>query len=163
MDISDSNKIIRDMINDLLKSGWLKTHIGKVLLGANGQAHLNHFLKESDDGEFNDFGIKPLSKIGNVIGYDVHVSFVPNQYTIEETIDRDETIVDSLKFEKKQEALQKFEETIKILNNYNLDFNNTLKAALLNYLNNNIKNNSNITLGVNRNQIDLVLDEVLGI
>ncbi len=74
--INDTNEIIRDCINDLINSGWLKTHIGKVLLGPNGQAHLNHFLK-AEDGELpNNFGIKPLQKIGQVIGYDAHIMFI---------------------------------------------------------------------------------------
>lgn len=74
--IDDTNELLRNCINELINSGWLKTHIGKVLLGPNGQAHLNHFLKDEDGELPNNFGIKPLQKVGQVIGYDAHVVFI---------------------------------------------------------------------------------------
>lgn len=76
MQLDEVNQLLREGITELIESGWLKTHIGKVLLGPNGQAHLNHFLKVEDNELPNNFGIKPLQKIGQVIGYDAHVVFI---------------------------------------------------------------------------------------
>jgi len=76
MQLEEVNQLLRDCISELIESGWLKTHIGKVLLGPNGQAHLNHFLKQEDNELPNNFGIKPLQKIGQVIHYDAHVVFI---------------------------------------------------------------------------------------
>jgi|GEM_PF-6600688 len=74
--IEETNDLIRECINNMIESGWLKTHIGKILLGPNGQAHLNHFLKSEDNDLPNNFGIKPLQKIGQVINFDAHVVFI---------------------------------------------------------------------------------------
>jgi len=74
--IEETNDLIRNSIVELINSGWLKTHVGKLLLGPNGQAHLNHFLKSEDNELPNNFGIKPLQKIGQVIEYDAHVVFI---------------------------------------------------------------------------------------
>jgi len=74
--VEDVNELIRTSITELIDSGWLKTHIGNVLLGPNGQAHLNHFLKQEDNKLPNNFGVKPLQRISQVIGYDTHLVFI---------------------------------------------------------------------------------------
>jgi hypothetical protein len=133
MKIEEVNSILRNKILHLINTGWLKTHIGKVLLGANGQAHLNHFLKENKDtGKVNDFGIKPLQKIGNVIGYDVCIAFVPqDNHDVEEQLEQ-----------------------------LNMNFIEDLEQSLLNYLNKNVSANANIVRS-SRTQIDSVLDDLL--
>lgn len=133
MKIDEVNSILRNKILGMINQGWLKTHIGKVLLGANGQAHLNHFLKGNDEtGKSNDFGVKPLQKIANVVGFDVRIAFVPQgNHDIEEH-----------------------------LSTINMNFITELEDALLNYLNNNVTTNTNITR-TSRTQIDNVLDDIL--
>ena len=133
MKIDEVNSILRNKITDLISSGWLKTHIGKVLLGANGQAHLNHFLKSNEEtGQFNNFGEKPLQKIANVVDFEVHLAFIPKgQHEPKEQISA-----------------------------INMNFFNELEEALLNYLNNNITEHTNINK-TSRTQIDSVLDDLL--
>jgi len=77
MKLKDLNNALRGLINNKIELGWVKSHIGKILLGANGQAHLNRFLTPNDNGIYNNFGIKPLQKIAKIIDYDVMVIFVP--------------------------------------------------------------------------------------
>lgn len=111
--IEETNDLIRNAIVELINSGWLKTHIGKLILGPNGQAHLNHFLKTEDNELANNFGIKPLQKIGQVIEYDAHIVFIhpddidqinkvnsSNQKFIEDLIDK---LVKHMKGEQKPE------------------------------------------------------------
>ena len=133
MKIDEVNSILRSKIMAMINEGWLKTHIGKVLLGANGQAHLNHFLKQNEEtGQFNDFGVKPLQKIANVVEFDVRIAFVPKGH----------------------------HDTEEQLNSINMNFIQELEDALLNYLNNNVTINTNI-IRSNRTQIDNVLDDLL--
>ncbi len=111
--IDDTNDLIRNSINELINTGWLKTHIGKLLLGPNGQAHLNHFLKTEDNDLPNNFGIKPLQKIAQGLEYDVHVVFVHPDNTEQINILNNanqkfvkvimETIVEHMKGEHKME------------------------------------------------------------
>ncbi len=134
MKIKEINSILRETINQIVNSGWLKTHIGKVLLGANGQAHLNHFLKVNENGIDSDFGIKPLQKIATVIDHDVMVIFVPHGNN----------------------------NLVEFISNTNMEFVANLERELLTYLNNNIQKNANLRTSVPKTQIDNVLDELLG-
>lgn len=132
MKIDEVNSILRNKILHLINEGWLKTHIGRVLLGSNGQAHLNHFLKEdTKSGHPNDFGVKPLQKIASVIGYNVRIVFVPkNQHETEEHLEQ-----------------------------LNMHFIEDLDQSLINYLNNNVT--SPVIAKSSRTQLDAVLDEIL--
>ena len=76
MILIDINAALRGMITKLINSGWSKTNVGRILLGANGQAHMNHWMKSKDDGSPNDFGIKPLDRIAKLLDYETHVVFV---------------------------------------------------------------------------------------
>lgn len=130
MKSEETNELLRSKLKEMIDSGWLKTHIGKILLGPNGQAHLNHFLKEDD--LVNDFGVKPLHKIANVVNYDLHLAFIRN---------------DDI-------------ESIKQLDDMNYDFFNTLVEDIVEYLNNNA-NPVNLNRSGSRSQIDSVIDDLL--
>jgi len=129
MEPVEVNELIRTKLLELIDSGWLKTHIGKILLGPNGQAHLNHFLKEGDLP--NDFGLKPLVKVGNVVNYDLHIAFIKADDT----------------------------ESIQQVNDMNHDFVDTLIEDMVNYLSKNT-NSINLTRG-GKSQIDGILDDLL--
>jgi len=132
MKIEEVNEMLRTMINDKINQGWQKTKIGKVLLGANGQAHLNHFLKVEDDGSIHNIGIKPLQKIATTIDYDVMVTFVPKGNT----------------------------GAVNYIKDCNSYFINELSKALYDYLSGDtpIPHVGNKT----KSSVELVLDEMLG-
>ena len=131
MKIREVNSILRDRINSLISKGWFKSHIGKVLLGSNGQAHLNHFISLKEDNTYNDFGIKPLEKIAHVIDYEIRLVFVPKN---------NHSITDSI-------------------NDANMEFFDALNESLVNYLVNHVSSPSIIK--TSKTQIDDVLDEIL--
>lgn len=84
MKIEIVNSMLRNMAVNLCEKGWAKTTVGKLLLGSNGQAHLNQWIKpDKNTGDVKDFGIKPLTKIANLIGYEPHVVFLPTDQTDE--------------------------------------------------------------------------------
>ena len=126
------NNSLRGMINKLLESGWVKTTVGKTLLGTNGQAHMNHWLKD-DDGKSNDFGIKPLERIGNLIEYETHIVYVNPEDT----------------------------EFKKLLEDKNRTFVENLETAMVNYLSNNLPSPKIARAGSSK--IDKVLDELIGV
>ena len=127
-----TNDLLRRIVCQLVSKGWNKTLIGKALLGDNGQAHVNNWLK-TDGDKVSDFGLKPLSNIAEQIGYEVHVVFLPKSDTTSEILEQ--------------------------IDNANETFADILKTKIDNYLNNKvvvpkfIKNN--------RGKIDQVLDEIL--
>ena len=127
-----TNDLLRRIVCQLVSKGWNKTLIGKALLGDNGQAHVNNWLK-TDGDKVSDFGLKPLSNIAEQIGYEVHVVFLPKTDPTSEILDQ--------------------------INNANETFADILKTKIDNYLDNKvvvpkfIKNN--------RGKIDQVLDEIL--
>ena len=129
MEPVELNESLRVRLLELIDSGWLKTHIGKILLGPNGQAHLNHFLK--DDDLPNDFGLKPLAKVGSVVNYNLHIAFI-----------KDDDV-----------------ESIQQVDDMNHDFLNTLIEDMVDYLNNN-NNSINLTRG-GKSQIDSIIDDLL--
>lgn len=76
------------MISDLIDLGYKKTIIGKLLLGSSGYAPILKFVSE-DNSETTNFGVKPLTKIGNVIDYELKLVYVnKNNNTITNEIDK---------------------------------------------------------------------------
>lgn len=134
MDIKETNENLRAAINHLIAQGWLKTQIGKTLLGDNGQGHVNHWLKV-DGLKTNDFGIKPLSTIANQIKHEVHVVFLPKNTP---------------------------ENIINQLNEYNKEFIQKLYTAIDDYLRKDKSSDIKLTKK-SKNKTDEVLDDLLGI
>ncbi len=132
MDLKDTNTTLRGMVLKLINVGWVKTTIGRILLGANGQTHMNHWLNLNQDGKTTDFGIKPLSRIADLIDYEVHVVFINRS---------------------------KHQSEIEIMNNLNIEFANELENSCTNALSNNIPKTSSIKNS--RSPVDNILDELL--
>jgi len=130
MKLNELNTIIRSLINNKIELGWVKSHIGKILLGANGQAHLNRFLTPNPSGTYNNFGIKPLQKIAKIIDYDVMVVFVPKDNS----------------------------EICKSVEEYNDSFLQELSKSLDDYINGNFSQDKIIR--TSKTQIDNVLDDI---
>lgn len=133
MNSKDTNALLRQMVIGLIDAGWLKTNVGKALLGDNGQGHVNHWLNTNND-KINDFGIKPLINIANQIKYDVHIVFVP------------------------KEGDDQFKEK---LDNCNEQFVENLKNALVRFLSNSIPKPTYTR--TSKSKIDKMLDELLDI
>lgn len=133
MNAKEANALLRSAVNELIANGWIKTSIGKTLLGDNGQGHVNHWLK-TDGERVNDFGIKPLTNIADQINYDLHVVFLPR-----ENVD----------------------DIVNELNKYNYDFIIKLKTAIERYLSKQISVPKFVRN--NKSKIDQVLDKLLGI
>jgi hypothetical protein len=105
---ADLNNLLRTMVFKLSHNGWAKSNIGKILLGTSGQAQLVHWLKDEENP--NDFGIKPLQKIGSLLNYTPHVVFIKDDD----------------------------QEMQNILSSKNVDFCNYLEQKIHEYLSNNI-------------------------
>lgn len=110
MRVNEINGLLRAMVNKLIQMGWVKTMIGRIILGTNGQAHMNHWFKE-DDGKANDFGIKPLDRIASLNDHSAQIVFVHDNDV----------------------------EFMEILEKRNVQFASDLEQLILNYLNKNIE------------------------
>lgn len=75
MDYVELNEQLRSMINSLIELGYKKTIIGKLLLGSSGYAPMLKFISE-DKSTSTNFGVKPLTKIGNVIDHELRLVYV---------------------------------------------------------------------------------------
>lgn len=131
--LKDVNIALRGMVTRLINQGWVKTQVGRILLGSNGQAHLNHWLKNNEAGAPNDFGIRPLQKVAALIDYEAHIVFLPTTNN---------------------------EQAIEYLENQNNAFITELETRMTNVLSNNIPA-AKITK-TSRGQIDNVLDDIIG-
>lgn len=134
MDYIDLNNQLRSMISDLIDLGYKKTIIGKLLLGSSGYAPILKFVSE-DDSETTNFGVKPLTKIGNVIDYELRLVYVnKNNNTIINEID-----------------------------NLNVTFIEELRNSLIEYMNHDDFNNRKpYTINKKRkNEFEQVLDQIL--
>lgn len=75
---ADLNNSLRSLVAKLIDLGWLRTTIGKILLGTNGQAHMNRWLNE-DSLKQNDFGVKPLQTIASLLHHHIEIVFVSDE------------------------------------------------------------------------------------
>lgn len=105
------NDSFRHFINDLAELGYKRTNIGKVLFGLSAFSQVSKFIQSIDNPDQKiNFGISPLSKIGQLIDHDLHLVYVnPNDV-----------------------------ETLNFLNQRNLAFKEELKEKVKNYLDENI-------------------------
>jgi hypothetical protein len=80
-----------DQINDLLRSlsikiirmGFNKTTLGKILFGSSCMANFVKFLNNE-----TEFGIKPLTKTSEIVDYELHMVFINPKKDNKELIDR---------------------------------------------------------------------------
>lgn len=105
------NDSFRYFINELAELGYKRTNIGKVLFGLSAFSQVSKFIQSIDNPDQKiNFGISPLSKIGQLIDHDLHLVYVnPNDV-----------------------------ETLNFLNQRNLAFKEELKEKVKNYLDENI-------------------------
>jgi len=131
MKLNELNEILRSLILNKIENGWIKSQIGKILLGPSGQAQMNRFLSPNESGIKINFGIKPLQKIARLLDYDATIIFIPNN---------------------KSEINQAVEEC-------NMRFLSELSIALDNFIKNNfteniIKNNS-------KSEMDEIINSII--
>lgn len=134
MNYIEINEQLKAMISDLVNLGYKKTVIGKLLLGSSGYAPIIKWLEEDSETDLN-LGVKPLTKVGNAINYDLKLVFVKSD---------DYTIINGLE-------------------NLNNEFFQKLREKLINYLNSDEYNTRKpYTLKNKRkNQFEDVLDQIL--
>lgn len=79
MNYLELNDYLREQFNKLVEKGHKKTVIGKLLLGANGYAPILKFLENTEDSIH--FGVKPLTRIGEIIDYELKLVYVKKENT----------------------------------------------------------------------------------
>ena len=136
MNYLEVNEQLKTLISDLVDLGYKKTVVGKILLGSSGYAPVIKFLdNDNDDGSDLNLGIKPLTKVGNSIDYELRLVFVKNDN----------------------------HEVINSIQEYNNDFFDTLRNAIISYMTSDKCNTRKpYTVKVKRkNEFESVLDEIL--
>ena len=73
MKVEDINSELREMFQDIINDGAKKRHICGLTLGASNEPQFEGFLKG------NDFGIKPLQRLINNVGYNFNIIIVPDE------------------------------------------------------------------------------------
>jgi hypothetical protein len=77
MEVLEFNNFLKNIINDIISENEfipnVKQKISRILLGTNRQSSVNSWLDGKRD---TPYGIKPLSKLGEIFGYDVCVVMV---------------------------------------------------------------------------------------
>ena len=106
MDVHELNELLKTIINDIVEE-WgsvsgIRHKVSKILLGAHGQASINRWMSGERE---TPFGIKPLTKIGNLLDYDVHLAFVKRK--------RDKEYIHDLNIEFAKEFKSKINEYLK--------------------------------------------------
>src|ERR1035437_6290444 len=72
MKVEDINEALREVFQDLIKDGAKKRHICGLTLGSQNEPQFEGFLKG------NDFGLKPLQRLINNMGYNFHIIIIPS-------------------------------------------------------------------------------------
>lgn len=76
---SELNELFRDFVKRMKMFGFKPTTIGKMMFGLSAYSQVQKFTKGLDDGEDPiEFGYIPLSKIGRLLQYDLHLVYVQN-------------------------------------------------------------------------------------
>jgi len=134
MNYLEINDQLKTLISDLVDLGYKKTVIGKILLGSSGYAPVIKFLDVEEDVDLS-LGIKPLTKVGNSIDYELRLVFVKNDN----------------------------HEIINNIQEYNNEFFETLRTSIISYMNSDKCNTRKpYTVKVKRkNEFESVLDEIL--
>lgn len=78
MNVIELNELIKTVVDDIIAE-WdtipgIRHKVSKILLGAHGQAAINKWM--SGGNRETPFGVKPLSKIGSLLDYDINLAFV---------------------------------------------------------------------------------------
>lgn len=73
MKVENINGALRELFQDLINDGSKKRHVCGLTLGAQNEPQFDGFLKG------NDFGIKPLQRLIQNMGYKFNVIIVPDE------------------------------------------------------------------------------------
>jgi hypothetical protein len=78
MDVVELNDLLKTVVEDIIEE-WdtipgIRHKVSKILLGAHGQAAINKWM--AGGSRETPFGVKPLSKIGSLLDYDINLAFV---------------------------------------------------------------------------------------
>jgi hypothetical protein len=130
MKVENVNMIIRDMFTNLVNDGYKKGHICGLTLGSQSAPQLESFLKG------NDFGIKPLQRLINNLGYEVNLVIVPSSDT----------------------------EITKFVNEVNTEFITNVSKSLIEKLNNEniVKSATTVKSGIIVDAANDLFDEIFG-
>lgn len=87
------------MVWELVDLGYDKTTIAKILLGTSAYSPILKMLKDDEDQSPINFGVKPLTKIGNTLNYDLRLVYIKkdNSELIDEIADINTRFFDELK------------------------------------------------------------------
>jgi hypothetical protein len=81
MDWIGFNTLLRDTITNIINlydgDSGIRTTILKSLNGNQGVSTMNKWIDTSDQNKIYNLGIKPLIKVADSIGYELHIAFVP--------------------------------------------------------------------------------------
>ena len=79
----DFNTLLRDTITNIINlydgDSGTKTTIFKSLIGNQGLSTMAKWINTSDSDKIYNLGIKPLTKVGDSIGYNLRIVFVPKK------------------------------------------------------------------------------------
>lgn len=87
MILSDLNLLLKQIVVQLVQSGFKLTSVGKVLLGANSYTPILK-LTEQDS---TLFGYKPLSKIGKLLHKDLYLVYLDEDDNLRQIIEQKNT------------------------------------------------------------------------
>jgi hypothetical protein len=73
MKVENINGALRELFQDLINGGSKKRHVCGLTLGAQNEPQFEGFLKG------NDFGIKPLQRLIQNMGYKFNVIIIPEE------------------------------------------------------------------------------------
>lgn len=100
MNQEELNDSLRNLIVDLSNLGYKKTNIGRIIFGMSAFSQVSKFIAGIDDPELKiNFGISPLSKIGDLLSNELHLVYIDptDQEAITFLKGRNEKFVDELK------------------------------------------------------------------
>jgi hypothetical protein len=92
---TEVNDLLRIISRKIISMGFKKTAIGRIIFGASSYPMFNRFIDEDKE---QDFGIKPLMRAADVLGYEVRVVFVDPE--------KEETIVEEIKMKNREFAIE---------------------------------------------------------
>ena len=75
MKVENINGALRELFQELVNDGFKKRHVCGLTLGAQNEPQFDGFLKG------NDFGLKPLQRLIQNMGYKFNVVIIPEEDT----------------------------------------------------------------------------------
>jgi hypothetical protein len=73
MKVENINEALRETFQEIINGGAKKRHVCALTLGCQNEPQFESFLKG------NDFGIKPLQRLINNMGYNFNIIIIPQE------------------------------------------------------------------------------------